>query len=226
MDAEPEVIRHNMEETRASLADKLETLENQVVETVQGATSAMADTVDSVKLAVQDTVDSVKETVEDTVHSVRNTFDLERQMHRHPWAVLGGSMAVGYIVGHLVSNRRHHWSDDGYYPGSRMTRAVETGLSGLAESPPASQAPVAKAGAGATALAESASWLADVAKPFEPELQKLKGLAIGSLMGLVRNVVIDAMPPGLKPQVGEVLDSFTTKLGGQPVRDLHCNTNS
>src|SRR5438552_13806212 len=86
-----EVIKHQMLETRASLAEKLETLEQQVVGTVHNATSAVTDTVASVKGAVQDTVEAVKD-----------TFDLPRQVREHPWIMLGGSIALGYTGGCLL----------------------------------------------------------------------------------------------------------------------------
>ena len=42
MDNESEVARQKMEDTRSSLQDKLETLEQHVVDTVQGAADAAA----------------------------------------------------------------------------------------------------------------------------------------------------------------------------------------
>ena len=84
---EPEVIKQQMEETRSSLADKLETLEQHVLGTVHDTTSAVSNTAEMVTDAVEGTVESVKETVEnvkesfmETVESVketvRETFDL------------------------------------------------------------------------------------------------------------------------------------------------------
>ena len=52
------------------------------------------------------TVQAVKGTVHDTVDSVKNALDLERHVQRHPWALLAGSVATGYVLGRLVS-RRH-----------------------------------------------------------------------------------------------------------------------
>src|SRR5262249_38838293 len=90
MDDSPEVIRQQMEETRAALSEKLETLEQQVVGTVKDARAAVTDTVETVKGAVHDTVETVKE-----------TFDVSRQVERHPWAMLGGSIALGFLGGRL-----------------------------------------------------------------------------------------------------------------------------
>jgi len=47
------VIRDEMEQTRANLADKLGALENQVRETVSGATEAVSSTVEGVKGVVE-----------------------------------------------------------------------------------------------------------------------------------------------------------------------------
>ncbi len=95
MDSEPEVTRADMDETRAALSEKLETLEHQVVDTVQGASNAVADTVESVKDAVHDTVVNVKD-----------ALNLHLQVKRHPWGVLAGSIALGYLLGYLLFRGR------------------------------------------------------------------------------------------------------------------------
>ena len=59
MDKESDVIKHQMEHTRAALTDKLELLEHQVTDTVTGA----AETVEKVRQTVQDTVSGAAETV-------------------------------------------------------------------------------------------------------------------------------------------------------------------
>src|SRR5712692_2803337 len=103
MDHEPEeVIKQQMLETRASLAEKLETLEQQVVGKVHCATSAVTDTVDSVKEAVQQTVELAKTSVHDTVDAVKDTFDVARHVREHPWLMVGGSVSVGFAAGCLL----------------------------------------------------------------------------------------------------------------------------
>src|SRR4051794_29513643 len=112
MDNEPEVIRQQMDETRTALTDKLELLEQQVVGTVQDATSAVAETVGTVKQAVQDTVQSVKETVHETVESVKETFDLKNQVERRPWMMVAGATALGFLGGYLLGGGREQGSRD------------------------------------------------------------------------------------------------------------------
>src|SRR4051794_35355305 len=102
MDDETEVIKHQMAETRESLACKVEALENKVINTVQGATDTVAstvesvsDTVASVKETVQGTVESVKGGVQDAADSVRGALDIGHHAQEHPWALFCGSFAVG-----------------------------------------------------------------------------------------------------------------------------------
>lgn len=90
----PQVIRQQMSETRTQLADKLGSLEQQVTDTVQSTGSAVNATAGAVK----ETMQSVTGAVQDAVKSVSNAFDLGRQMERHPWLVLGGALALGYLA--------------------------------------------------------------------------------------------------------------------------------
>jgi hypothetical protein len=182
VDNELEVIRHQMEETRSSLADKLETLEHEVLETVQGATSA-----------VSGTVEAVKETVQDAVETVRDAFDLRKQVERHPWPTLLGAVATGYLAGHMLLPER-----------SNKERALPPSPAPpIPAAPPAPAAPVRRAEAAPSPLA--------------PALERLKGLAIGSLMALARRFVTRAMPESLAPELTRVVDELTTRLGGKVV---------
>jgi ElaB/YqjD/DUF883 family membrane-anchored ribosome-binding protein len=189
---EPEVIRQQMEETRTALAEKLETLENQVVETVHEATSAVSETVESVKDAVQETVDTVKDSVQDTVASVKETFDLRRQVDQHPWAMVGGSVAVGFVAGSLLPEARS--------AGSRQIASLgpSDGAPGFAPREP-----------------QKPGLFDRLTNALGAEYGKVKGLAIGVLMGLARDVVVDAIPPQMAPQVKELMNDLTTRMGGE-----------
>jgi hypothetical protein len=194
MDNEAEVILQQMGETRTSLTEKLEALEDKVVRTVEGTTESVAETVNTVKEAVQGTVEAVSETVDKTVETVKQTFDLRRQMDRHPWLMFGGSVAVGFLGGCLLRPSRYHRPVPAR-PSVPRSWAVQTG-----------QAP-----------REGSSWLGEVGKKLEPALDKLKGLAIGAVAGLVGQSLLSAVPEPLRDQVEEVVESFTTALGGTPI---------
>src|SRR5262249_34514997 len=193
MDDSPEVIRQQMEETRASLSEKLETLEQQVVGTVKDARAAVNETVETVKGAVHDTVETVKETV-----------DVRRQVERHPWAMLGGSIVLGYLGGRLYERLEApspQWAPSGIngeYSPAQYTNG---------SSPPQ---PLREE------LSEPESGHS-LLHQFEPEIAKLKGLALGAVLGVLRDIVTAQVPDPLKPQVSDVMNGITVKLGGQPI---------
>jgi ElaB/YqjD/DUF883 family membrane-anchored ribosome-binding protein len=205
-----------MEETRASLTEKLEALESQVAGTVQSTTETVAETVEAVK----ETVENVTESVKETAHSVAETFNLKLQFERHPWEMLGGSVAVGALAGYfLTGKRRRRWEGNGYTeeeyareeparpasfaaPESMTRREPEPSWSPPPPSPPATperQQP------------EQKGWLWDT-------LGRLGGLAVGSLMGVVRDLAARSLPESLQHRVAEEIDRLTTKLGGEPVQ--------
>jgi ElaB/YqjD/DUF883 family membrane-anchored ribosome-binding protein len=183
----PEEIRHHIDETRSDLTDKLEALEQKVKDTVLDARSAVVDTVETVKHSVEDTVQAVKGTVHDTVDSVKRALDLGRQVDQHAWTMLAGSVAAGFVLSRLLSQRQ---------PGSRAPdrsfaevfpphpengrRLRDLHHAGTDFTPPP---PV-----GEPRLANH-SVFTELTEKFAPEIQKLKGLAIGALMGLARDVI-------------------------------------
>src|SRR5205807_4879567 len=200
MAQEPDVIRREIEATRSSLTDKIETLEGQVKESVQSA-----------RAAVQDTICTVKETVQETVDTVKRTFDLRYQVDRHPWAMLGGSMAAGVVVTALFPSRRRFESWNRHLQGAFSHEAP--GRHPLHAPLPSSRfSPHEPAGA------SQPGFLARLAHQFDDEIEKAKGIAVGVVAGLVRDWIKQALPPKLGPRVDEVIDSATTKLGGEPIR--------
>src|SRR5262249_19642153 len=164
MDDSPEVIRQQMEETRASLSEKLESLEQQVVGTVQNARAAVNDTVTNVKDAVQDTVDSVKD-----------TMDIRRQMQRHPWVMLGGSMALGYIGGRLFEQLESK-SRNGS-PASIYERAAGKTVDGHLGQPNGHGTTGTMGAPSAAVEPAEEDAVHSFLRRFEPEIDKLKGLA-------------------------------------------------
>jgi ElaB/YqjD/DUF883 family membrane-anchored ribosome-binding protein len=111
MDREsPELIEREMEDTRESLGEKVSLLEQQVVGKIQSATDAVQDTVQSVRSAVESTVETVTGTVKDTVESVtegaKEVLDVKKHTREHPWAMVGGAAAVGFLAGLMVFRRQ------------------------------------------------------------------------------------------------------------------------
>ncbi len=205
---DPETIRKQMEQTRSALTQKLEVLEKKVTDTVAEATSAVAETVTTVKDKVESTVETVKDTVESTVETVSEALNLRLQVERHPWAMVGGSMAVGFLGGLFFG------PPPGRQPGFEAPGPFEEPL-------PESAPPVAyfslPSEAYQPAEPEQPSWFHQILGTFGSEIDKLKGLAISAVGGIVRDLVKEVAPEPFRPAVAEVIDDLTTKFGGHPL---------
>jgi ElaB/YqjD/DUF883 family membrane-anchored ribosome-binding protein len=211
MEDQNKCIMKDMEETRSSLTEKLEALESKVAEKVQPvaaaverATEAAADlveevrdTVHEVKEKVQDTVHGVKETVQETVKKVSSAFDLRRHTERHPWLMMGLAATTGCVLGKLIRPR--------------------------SPTPPPSPAPVrprhGKGGGNGWAHRAEAHKPEAPAREtlFAEELRQLKGLAVGALLGVLRDLAKQNIPGTLGSRLAEELDSLTTRLGVEPI---------
>jgi len=53
--------------------------------------------------------------------------------------------------------------------------------------------------------------------PWAPAVNKLKELAIGTMFGVLREVVSKSIPEAISGQVGEVIDGLTDSLGGKKI---------
>jgi ElaB/YqjD/DUF883 family membrane-anchored ribosome-binding protein len=218
MEQDPIVIRHQIDETRSALTEKLETLEHEVKETVQGAKAAVTGTIESVKETVETTVENVKEKVQGTVDTVKQTLDITTYVEKYPWAMLGGAIGFGWVLGHICqSHERLAAVSNGHAARNGQVESEPSKVNGAAGRPPiASQA-------GSVPLPESEQKNADgnlvgeLVHKFEPELQEIKRLAIGALGALVRDVVKESVPEPLAPRLEEVINHITTKLGGEAI---------
>ncbi|HKB35673.1 MAG TPA: hypothetical protein VKD72_04415 [Gemmataceae bacterium] len=224
MDQEPDLIKEQMAETRVSLTDKIEKLEDTLKETVQGTLHTATDTVENVsekvehtvetvKDAVEGSVEAVKETVHETVETVKEAFNLRRHVQRYPWAMLGGAIAVGFLGGRLLGQaqrsreRRRHEREE--YPFTRPGTA-EAHAPMPASAPAREREPEPEE--------EKPSVLERIGESFGDELSKLKGLALGATFGVLRDMLTAAVPEQMKPQLTDVMNSFTTKLGGKVIQ--------
>jgi ElaB/YqjD/DUF883 family membrane-anchored ribosome-binding protein len=201
---QPEVIREQIRETQESLTSKLSTLEDKVVNTVTDTTESVAETVENVKDSVVETFESVKETVQSTVESVKRTFDLPYQTEQHPWLMVAGACAAGFLAGRLLpaaARKAEHLASTLPSEGMRYGRT-----SAAPEGP--------RSNGSAGQQPQGPGLLGRLAHDFHDELEQVKGLAIGALFGLARDWVSQHLPPNMAPQVQDMLDNVTTKLGG------------
>jgi len=197
MDAEPEVIRQDIEQTRSALTEKLETLEEEVMGTVR-----------DVKENVTETIENVTETVQETVETVQRTFDLEYQMQQRPWVLIGGSVVAGVATGFVLDN----------------LRARATAWEGTSRSVPSYGEPVDQGGGAfgsqqaryTPPRREGPSFFQSLLSQFDKEIGMVKEMAIGYAAGVLRDMIKEALP-AVKERVEQVMNSATTKMGGKPV---------
>jgi uncharacterized protein YoxC len=172
-----EMIREQMDETKSQLSDKLVSLEQQVSETVQSTGTAVNATVE----AVQETVESVTGAVQDAVQSVSNAFDVPRQIDRHPWLFLGGSIVFGCLAVEYFarSAKRPRQTPETNAPSAPAADNSEHGNGETATQPVATAAALAAA---YESGARSSSW------------QQLRSIAMGAVIGIVQDVAARAVP--------------------------------
>ena len=153
-------------------------------------------TVESAQEVVHDSIQAAK----DTVATVKRTFDIRHHVEQHPWPMVGGSFLAGLALAPLLQSMfrgpRRVRSADPARPGKRRGNGRLT----VAAAGPEYPSPPHRPG------------LLDM---FHDEIVKVKGIAIGYVMGLARDAIKDSMPQ-LASQIDGVMNSVTTKLGGEP----------
>jgi ElaB/YqjD/DUF883 family membrane-anchored ribosome-binding protein len=211
MDQEPDLIRQDIEQTRESLTEKLEVLEHEVKETITEAKETVTGTIETAKQTVEDITSNVKETVQETVATVKRTFDLPYQVDQHPWGMMGGSMAAGFLAGYLLpaTRRLDGWGQQIRRAATATDGAATQATPGYLNGHPSE--PATAGGAGQ-------SFFNKLLDQFAPEIDRVKEVAIGTMVGLLRDWVKQALPTSLAPKVEEVMNQTTSKLGGEPIR--------
>lgn len=225
MPPETELIRQQMGQTRTSLSQKMELLENKLLGTVDETAGTVSGTVHQVGSTVRETVDHLTATVRDTVSqlgatvsgtshdvratlretagSMRDALDVSRQINQHPWLMLGGSVFVGYVGGRLLDSLEHGRlpappslpvAPEQLLPRDAEARQhIEESAPAPRRSPPA--------------------FLKALMDTFAPELDKVKRMALGAALGLVRDKLGESVPPALRENFSEMMDRVTQKLG-------------
>jgi ElaB/YqjD/DUF883 family membrane-anchored ribosome-binding protein len=197
------MIEREMEQTRTALTEKLEALESKVADTVSSTTDAVEEVVTTTKEAVEEAVENVRETVEavtdkvqETVHDIGEALSLSHHAERRPWVFFGGAVTVGCLGSWLLARRQRRGQ------AGQQRSSAEAWSSVAREAPPARQE---------AEPSPKRSW-------FGEELRHLRNLAVGALMGAVRDLATRAVPESIRQRVAEEVDHMTTHLGGEPLK--------
>lgn len=182
----PEDIRQEIEGTRASLDEKIHSLESNVQDAVQAAKEKLSP-----------------------MHYV------ESNPWACFGAAVGVGFLLGQLTTGSSSSYNRDFSTTslrGFRPETLgsfgASKSNGNGNSG------ASAAPGAAAGA-FSGLASTGMVMA-ASKFFDKEIRDLRNYAIGQAMGVVKELAKGAVSPELSPRIGEVLDRATRALGATP----------
>jgi len=195
-----EELRNQIDQTKASLVGKLEALESQVVGTVQNASDAVSETVNVVKNTVENVVDKVQ--------SAGEFFNIKTQTQRHPWAVFGGSVLVGCMASYLLTGgrSRHQQPRETFEAMGQRSAERSTSSTPLMSSASEPEYPQSHP----EPKEEKPSWLRE-------QVDSFLGLAVGSVMGLVRDVAVQELPEAIGKKLVKEVDNLTVHLGGKPI---------
>lgn len=236
--------RHEIEETRASMTEKLELLEERVRDTLEETKTAVDDIVENVKGTVDETVDAVRETVDgakstvenivenvkgtmdDTVTKVKQSFDLRYQVEQHPWLMLGGSVVAGSLLASLMHGR-HETRRYSYYADSRLNSDYEgdktssTGVytgTGLYTGNGEENTTASQESSNDTPLRTPRRW-GNILGQFQEEFDIAKGVVIGAavstVMGTLQEMIRQNIP-SMASHFDKAVKRVAKKWGVEP----------
>jgi len=186
------------------VGDQLEVIHGQMEDTRASLTDKLEtlenkvrDAVEEATDAVQHTVETVQETVHDVKEGLAHTFDIRAHVEHRPWLMMGGAVVAGYLGGRMTGESRQE---------REVAHAGQESLdcsfhNGAGEYEERRQEPAEEHKEG----------------PIQAGLNVVKGLAVGTVMQLLRQLVTQSLPNEWVPKVVDVVDEITTKLGGTPI---------
>ncbi len=237
-----ETLKSQMAQTRSCLAEKLETLEHIVVRSVGHAgaaveatiykvlgmvdhcTTNVGDTIAKATTTVGGAIDSLKSHVESTedtlkssIQAVREHVNLTHMVGQHPWGMMGGAVAVGYWLGHVLdSSSSTHEHHESLFETRIDALPSRTDFSSQNAESQGDASP-ASPGSSSPASDSQPSTKARLSRVLAPHVTQLQGIAVGSIMSLVRDVLTKSLSPAWSGPVANAIDDLTRELGGKPV---------
>src|SRR5262249_60517748 len=123
----------------------------------------------------------------------------------HPWLMRAGAVGVGFVGGRLLLSA----TSSTRTPRPTFAPATPTFGSGAGFA--------ARETTPAASVGPRRSWWSFITDHYSEELNQLKGLAIATVGGVVRDALVSSVPPTLADRVREVVDGLTSKMGGKPI---------
>lgn len=154
---------------------RLQKLEEKLADTFHAAEAVACEATSAIKQTVQSATGSVKQAAQ----SVSRAVDLNGRVQEHPWLVVGGSVALGFLAAQLLKESSHPAPASPWLgPGEQMGGAASGKSAGSGKS---------VGGLGA--------WLSE-------QLGEVKSFAASSIMNYVHALVVHGLDT-LQEQVGQ-----------------------
>jgi ElaB/YqjD/DUF883 family membrane-anchored ribosome-binding protein len=147
--------------------------------------------IDSTRSAMADKLEALEDRMIDTVQSAQATVENSIQSAKDTVA----SIKETFDIPHQVEQRPWTMVGGCFLAGLAVGCLLPRGGPLLPAAPPSQPG---------------------VLEPFRAEIDQVKGIAIGYVLGLVRDSIKESVPH-LAPNIDELMNGFTTKLGGTPV---------
>lgn len=232
-----EETRHGIEETRASMSEKLELLEERVRDTLEETKTAVDDIVENVKGTVDETVEAVRETVDgakstvenivenvkgtmdDTVTMVKQSFDIRYQVDQHPWLMLGASVVTGSLLANFLQRGREARGSSSYRTQNSRGIAEASRNAGLAAmyTVPGDEEVTDSSKSSVNAQPQQQqSWGSTLSIVQDEFVDVMKGAVLGTVMGTVREMIRQNIP-SISEQFEKMMNNVSKKLGTDPL---------
>ena len=235
--------RHDIEETRASMTEKLELLEERVRDTLEETKIAVDDIVENVKGTVDETVGVVKETVtgakstvenivenvkgtmDDTVTKVKQSFDLRYQVEQHPWLMLGGSVVAGSLLASFLhggpeTRRYSYYADSRLKGGDDADNANATGVyTGAGLYTGEENTTSGQEHSNYTRPQTQGGWRRTLGQQFQEEIDLAKGVVTGAVISTVMGTLQEMIRqniPSVASHFDKVVNRVAKKWGVEP----------
>jgi hypothetical protein len=118
-----------------------------------------------------------RETVEGAKSAVQHTVDVHYQVDQHPWKMVGASILVGYILGRVTSGG----SASSQIDGQRILILDTPVVTGVSSTSPKQ-------------IEREPELSGGILEQYKEELAIVKVAAIGAVVGVVRDLVKQAVP--------------------------------
>jgi hypothetical protein len=137
---------------------------------IENTHAAMAEKLEILEECARETVEGAKATV-------KHTIDVHYQVDRHPWKMVGASILVGYMLGRVTSGG----SASSQIDGQRILILDTPVVTGVSSTSPKQ-------------IEQEPELSRGILEQYKEELAIIKVAAIGAVVGVVRDLIKQAVP--------------------------------